>query len=91
VSRLVLVPLDLKIANRFVGIEHRHMGPKRGHKFSLGATLNGSLVGVVIVAKATGRWSKRKPPRLEVARLATDGTFNACSFLYQRAKRVVHA
>lgn len=89
-TRLTLVPLGLREANRFVGLEHRHHGPVRGYKFALGATLGGNLVGVVIVARTTAA-GLHGPLRAEVTRLATDGTFNACSFLYQRAKRVVQA
>jgi hypothetical protein len=89
-SRLVLVPIGLKEANRFVGLEHRHHGPVRGYKFALGAAVDGTLVGVVIVARTIAA-GLHSPSRAEVTRLATDGSFNACSFLYQRARRVVQA
>jgi hypothetical protein len=90
VSRLALVPLGLREANRFVGIEHRHLSAVIGCKFALGAEVGGKLVGVVIVARTTAA-GLHSPLRAEVTRLATDGTFNACSFLYQRAKRVCQA
>jgi hypothetical protein len=89
-SRLVLVPIGLREANRFIGIEHRHLGPVRGYKFAIGAAVDGKLVGVAIVARTVAA-GLHQPWRAEVTRLATDGTFNACSFLYQRAKRVVQA
>jgi hypothetical protein len=89
-SRLTLVPLGLREANHFVGLEHRHCMPVRGYKFALGALLGGALVGVVIVARTTAR-GLHSPLRAEITRLATDGTRNACSFLYQRAKRAVQA
>lgn len=89
-SRLTLVPIGLREANRFVGIEHRHLSAVRGHKFSLGATVDGRLVGVAIVARTTAA-GLHSPLRAEVTRLATDGTFNSCSFLYRRAKRAVQA
>ena len=90
VSGLVLVPLGLREANAFVGIEHRHVGEVVGHKFSIGAIRNGALVGVAIVARTTAA-GLHSPLRAEVTRLCTDGTRNACSFLYQRARRVCQA
>jgi hypothetical protein len=89
-AHLVMRPTTLKEANRFVGIEHRDLGPVRGHKFALSAYLGDQLVGVVIVGRTIGR-GLHSPVRAEVTRLATDGTRNCCSFLYQRAKRVVQA
>jgi hypothetical protein len=89
-SRLTLVPLGLKEANAFVGIEHRHNKKVPGAKFALGAELSGRLVGVVIVARTTAR-RLHSPLRAEVTRCCTDGTRNACSFLYQRARRVCQA
>lgn len=83
-------PITLNDANAFVGIEHRHCGRVVGMKFALAAYLRGRLVGVVIVARTTSR-ALHTPLRAEITRLATDGTSNACSFLYQRAKRVVQA
>ena len=89
-SRLRLVPLTLKEANRFVGLEHRHNGPVVGYRFALGAMLGDRLVGVVIVGRTIAA-GLHDPLRAEVTRLATDGTRNACSFLYQKAKRAVQA
>lgn len=84
------VPLDLASANEFVRRIHRHHGPVVGHKFSLGAMLDGEMVGAVIVGRPVARmrddgWT------LEVTRLATDGTRNACSFLYGAAARAAFA
>jgi hypothetical protein len=95
VSRLQHGPLGLKEANRFVGIEHRHCKPVRGYKFAIGAWLGapfacGRLVGVAIIARTIAK-GLHHPLRAEITRLATDGTWNACSFLYQRAKRIVQA
>lgn len=81
-------PITLKAANRFVGIEHRHVGPVVGCKFALCAFQGDHMVGVVIVARTTAA-GLHDDLRAEVTRLATDGTRNACSFLYQRARRVV--
>lgn len=63
--------------------------------WALGAVKDGRLVGVAIVGypKARGllRDPLKEPPVGEVTRLATDGTRNACSFLYARARRVMQA
>lgn len=84
-------PIGLREANAFVGIEHRHNQPVRGYKFALAAYMGGGkMVGVVIVGRTIAA-GLHGPLRAEVTRLATDGTFNACSFLYQKAKRVVQA
>lgn len=84
---LELVPISLKEANAFVERYHRHHRPVTGHKFSIAASVNGEIVGVAIVGRPVSRylddgWT------LEVNRLCTDGTKNACSFLYSAAWRV---
>ena len=85
---LSVKPLTLKAANAAVDKLHRHHKKVRGHKFSLGAfNKNGDLVGVVIVGRPVARLTCQKTIA-EVTRLATDGTPNACSFLYARAARV---
>lgn len=89
-SRLTHGPVTLKEANSFVGREHRHVGPVVGHRFALGAWLGDRIVGVIIVGRTTAR-ELSAPLRAEVTRLATDGTANACSFLYQKARRVVQS
>lgn len=78
--------ITLAEANAFVIGHHRHHGEIQGHKFSLGAVQNGKLVGVAIVGRPSGRRSD-DGKTLEVTRLATDGTRNACSFLYGAAAR----
>lgn len=84
------VPMTLKDANAFVEMHHRHHGRVVGHKYSIGATQEGAIVGVVIVGRPVSRhrddgWT------LEVLRLCTDGTRNACSFLYGAAARAAFA
>ena len=83
---MIAVPLSLKQANRFVRHHHRHHEPCAAHRFSIGAVKNGALVGVVIVNNpvSTGRDDGQSA---EVLRLCSDGTDNACSFLYGAAAR----
>ena len=83
---LSLCPVSLAEANAFVAEHHRHHKPVRGHKFSLGCMVNGQLVGVAIVGRPVSRHLD-DGLTLEVNRLCTDGTQNACSFLYGAAAR----
>lgn len=88
--------LSLKEANDFVLALHRHHPPVVGHKFSIGcetAGIDGGrpiLVGVVIVGRPVSR-HRDDGMTLEVTRLCTDGTKNACSFLYGKAARAAFA
>lgn len=46
-----LVPIELKVANATVAMWHSHHKPVVGHKFSIGATVNDVLRGIVIVSR----------------------------------------
>lgn len=88
--KLTIIPCDLTDANAFVAKHHRHHKPVPGHKFSLAAQLGESIVGVAIVGRPVSRmlddgWT------LEVNRVATDGTKNACSILYGACRRACFA
>ena len=98
---LELVPISLKEANAFVEQHHRHHKPVTGHKFSVAAAgdgkikamypylvseVDGKIVGVAIVGRPVSRYMD-DGWTLEVNRLCTDGTKNACSFLYAAAWR----
>ncbi len=85
-ARFALVPLGLDEANAFVAAHHRHHKPAVGHKFSLGAAMGKIIVGVVIVGRPVSRM-RDDGDTLEVTRLCTDGTRNACSFLYGAAAK----
>lgn len=76
-------PISLRAANAYVAEHHRHHGPTRGHKFSIGAEHEGRLVGVAIVGRPVAR-ALDDGTVAEVLRVCTDGTRNACSFLYAR-------
>ena len=88
--KLSTIPIDLKEANAFVAEYHRHHKPVVGHKFSIGAALGDEIVGVVIVGRPVSR-HRDDGMTLEVTRLCTDGTRNACSFLYGAAARAAFA
>ena len=82
--------ITLQEANEFVGQHHRHHKPVVGHKFSIGAVKDGRICGVVIVGRPVSR-IRDNGSTLEVTRLCTDGTRNACSFLYGAAARASFA
>lgn len=87
---LELCPMTLKEANAYVEQHHRHHGPVVGHKFSIGLSDGEKIVGVAIVGRPVARhlddgWT------LEVNRLCTDGTRNACSMLYSAVWRAARA
>lgn len=85
---MIAVPLELKDANAFVERLHRHHAPVHRDKYRLGCKdENGNLVGVIQVARPVNRYLD-DGKTLEVVRCCTDGTYNACSFLYSRAARI---
>lgn len=88
--KLCPAPITLEEANEFVSQHHRHHKPVVGHKFSIGATVGDKIVGVVIVGRPVARL-RDDGLTLEVTRLCTDGTRNACSFLYGAASRAAFA
>lgn len=88
--KLSLTSIDFEAAAEFVRMQHRHHTPPVGHKFSLAAMLGDKLVGVAIVGRPVAR--RRDDGRtLEVTRLCTDGTKNACSFLYGACAKAAFA
>lgn len=87
---LDIVPVSLAEANAFVERNHRHHNKVVGHKFSIGCAKDGEIVGVAIVGRPVSRhlddgWT------LEVNRLCTNGTKNACSMLYAASWRAARA
>jgi hypothetical protein len=87
-TRLHIIPMELKNANKFVSMYHRHHKPVQGHRFSIGCIDGESIVhGVAIVGRPVAR-KINASTTLEVTRLCTDGTTNACSFLYSAAARI---
>ena len=71
------IAVSLEEANAFIDKHHRHHSPVIGHKYSIGAVQHGLVVGVVIVGRPVSR-HRDDGETLEVTRLCTDGTKNAC-------------
>lgn len=88
---LAVRPLSFRDACAYVTAVHRHHRPPQGHKFSLGVVDGaGALVGVAIVGRPVAR-ALDDGLTLEVTRVATDGTANACSALYGASWRSARA
>lgn len=84
------VRIGLDEANAFVSQHHRHHRPVVGHLFSIGASLGDNIVGVAIVGRPVARM-RDDGETAEVTRLCTDGTKDACSFLYGACARAAFA
>lgn len=83
---LKLIHVELGQANDFVSRLHRHHKPVTGHRFSIGVMSDGVLCGVAVVGRPVARKTDQVMT-VEVTRLCTDGTPNACSFLYSACAR----
>jgi len=90
-ARLTLHPMTFKEAKKFMD-HHRHHRPPTGGLFAIGVAREGEdePCGIVIVGRPVARlladgWT------VEVTRLCTDGTPNACSILYRAAWRAARA
>ena len=89
--RLRTVPVTFAQARDFVGDWHRHHRPPVGHKYSIGvADEDDLLVGVAVVGRPVARHLD-DGLTLEVTRVATDSTPNACSILYAAAWQAAKA
>lgn len=87
---LAVTPLTLREARAYVERTHRHHRPPQGGLFAIGAADGDEIVGVVIVGKPVAR-AMDDSYTVEVTRLATDGSRNACSLLYGAAWRAARA
>lgn len=79
-----------EVAHDFVARVHRHHEPPPGDRWCIGAFHGGTLHGVAIIGRPIAR-ELDEDVHVEVLRVATDGTKNACSFLYGWAARGAEA
>ena len=87
---LTIVPISFKDACQFVDLHHRHHRPPQGHKFSIGVSDAGRLVGVATVGRPVAR-RLDNGTTLQVTRVCTDGTRHACSMLHAACWRAAKA
>jgi hypothetical protein len=88
---LHLVPVSLEQANEHVAAWHRHNKPVPGAKFCVGAADGDSILRAVAIAGRPVARHFDDGMTLEVVRVASDGTRNACSMLYGACQRATFA
>lgn len=91
-------PISIQGANEYVARWHRHHAPVKSALWATSCGVRGEIEprGVAIVGRPNSRVIQnegRRAPgqfttKAEVVRVATDGTPNACSFLYSRCSRL---
>lgn len=85
---LRIFPATLNQANEMIEKFHRHHKKVIGHRFSVGVVNeNNKIVGIAVVGRPVAR-NVDQYTVAEVTRLVTDGTRNACSFLYGATARI---
>ena len=90
-AEVELRPVTKAEADGFIRAHHRHHGVPVGALWWQGAhNAAGDLVGVVVIGRPVAR-ALDDGLTVEVTRLCTDGTPNACSLLYAATKRVAEA
>jgi hypothetical protein len=88
---LKLRPINFKEAKAFIDSHHRHHRSPSGWKFGIGLEDDdGKLVGVATADRPIAR-HQDDGKTLEVTRLCTLGTPNACSMLYSACARAAKA
>lgn len=91
---LRVVPCSLRDAQRYVASLHRHHKdqPLPGHKLSLAVQDDaGQMRGVAMIGNPSAPALQKDPLLVEIRRVCTDGTANACSMLYGAARRALRA
>ena len=82
------LPMELKDVNDYVAQYHRHHQPVYRDKIRFGCLDDDDrLCGVIQMARPVNRVLD-DGMTIEVVRCCTNGTQNACSFLYSRAARI---
>jgi hypothetical protein len=88
--KLKIKPIHLRAANDFVKKYHRHNLPTVGGKFAISVYGNDKMCGVAICGRPTAR-NADNGVTLEIYRVCTDGTYNACSKLYGACCKIAKA
>lgn len=87
---MTIRPITLRDANAYVAQHHRHNLPTNGHKWSIACYDGDRLCGVAICGQPVAR-KLDDGLTIEIRRVYTDGTRNACSMLYGASARVARA
>ncbi len=88
---MMVVPVSLAEANAYVEKLHRHNGRLPAAKFAVGLIDDdGNVIGVAVAGLPKARLAA-DGGTLEVSRVCTDGSRNACSALYGACLRAAKA
>ena len=86
-GKMKAIPIELKDANAYVERMHRHHAPVHRDKYRIACADEKGIHGVIQIGRPVSRILD-DGTTLEVVRCCTDGTKNACSFLYAKAARI---
>ena len=87
---LYIAPIHFREACAFIAQHHRHHRPPQGYKFAVSVYADAQIVGVATCGRPVSRVLDNHFT-LEVTRVCTDGTMNACSMLYGACRRAAKA
>ena len=87
---LEIRPITFRQAANYVNENHRHHKAPTGGKFSIACFQDGRIVGVAMCGRPVSRLLD-DGLTIEINRVCTDGTPNACSKLYGAACRAARA
>ena len=88
-SALVVTPCTITAARKYCAEHHRHLKKIRGGRFAVSASVEGRRVGIGIVGNGPRVWEGTT--KAVIVRVATDGTYNACSIIYGALCRAARA
>lgn len=84
---LEIRPITFKTTSEYIEKYHRHNGKTVGCKFVIGCFDGDKMVGVAVCGRPISRHYD-DGRTLEINRVCTDGTLNACSKLYGASCRI---
>ena len=84
---MIIKPITIKDADKFVTAHHRHNKAAANGKFAIGCWLNDELIGVGIGGRPRSRHLDNGLT-FEVYRVCTIGHKNATSFIYSKMKKI---
>lgn len=82
-----IIPITLKTASDYINRFHRHHKATVGCKFAVAVTDEDKICGVAVCGRPVSRHLDNGY-NLEILRVCTDGTPNACSMLYGACCRI---
>jgi hypothetical protein len=88
--KLLIIPITISDAQSYVDQHHRHHKAPRGGLFAVAVAAGGEVCGVAIAGRPVSR-ELQNGWTIEITRVCTDGTSNACSMLYGACRRAAIA